>query len=114
MEDQEKRNISRITFRTNATVKKDGSVIQGGIRDLSLKGVFIKTQDSLPVQSDVDIEIHLSGAATDLSVQVNGTVVRNSPDGIAFKFSNMDLDSYIFLKNIVMYSDDKMIDLQDS
>lgn len=112
MEDREKRDINRVSFRTNATIRRDGSVIQGGILDLSLKGVFVKTHDTIPVDSQVDVEIHLSGAATDLSVHVTAKVIRTTADGVALKFNTMDLDSYIFLKNIVMYSDDNVIDFQ--
>ncbi len=112
MKDQEKRNISRVPFKTSATLKKKDFQLQGGIKDLSLKGVFIITTEKLDEGTDVEVDINLSGSTTDISLKLHGSILRSSQDGLAVKFVNIDLDSYIFLKNIVTYSDEHIIDFQ--
>jgi len=71
------------------------------LRDISLGGVFIETTQRLPEGAPCALEIDLTGHASLLRIQVEGDVVRCEDDGIAVKFTKIDLDSLIHLRHLI-------------
>ena len=100
----EKREKSRVPFNLNATFKYKGNSIEGELDNLSLNGLYIKTGEEIPEYSKIDVNIELSGDTSMLMIKIAGEVIRNDDNGIAIKFSNIDLDSFIHLKNIISYN----------
>lgn len=104
----DKRKNARVEFLSTANLLHGGLRVSGSIRDLSMKGLFVVTAATLPVNAPVDVEITLSGSTTELSILIKGTVVRCEKEGIAVTFSEMELDSFIHLRNIVFYADEEL------
>ncbi len=101
----EKRKSSRVEFDINAMVKYDNNVVEGMVRDLSLRGLFVETDKSIPIGTRVTIVVSLQGSTSDLTVNVTGSVVRHESDGFAIHFEEMDLDSFVHIRNIVAYNE---------
>jgi len=101
----DKRNKTRVEFRSEATVKHQDIIITGTISNLSLKGLLLNCTEKLPVNTTVDITITLSGSTTNLSININGKVIRLEDQGMAIEFFEMELDSFIHLRNIIFYAD---------
>jgi hypothetical protein len=89
-----------------ATVQADHVTISGLVDNLSMKGMFLKTQESLPGDGLLEISIVLSGASSLLSIKVKGCAVRQTDEGIAVEFQEMDIDSFVHLKNVVALNSD--------
>ncbi len=104
----EQRKKIRVEFRSEAAVKFEGGSISGTIGNLSMKGLLLECAERFPVGSAVDITITLSGTTTNLSVQILGTVIRHEKTGMALEFKEMELDSFIHLRNIVFYADKEL------
>lgn len=100
----EKRAETRIHFDVKGTVEYNGLTYTGSIENLSMKGIFINVSADIPVGSEVKITIHLSGASSDLVLNINGNVARCGTSGIALTFDRIDLDAYTHLKNIITYN----------
>jgi hypothetical protein len=100
METAPKRKFSRIDFKIVATIKHGPKRFIGGISDLSLGGVFLATDQQLPVGEVADILIALDDQPEN-SLAMTGTVARVTEEGIAFNFDKIEFDSYIHLKNLV-------------
>jgi hypothetical protein len=100
----EKRKHQRVPFRAEATVKKKSIVINGRVDNLSMRGMFINTEARLTDNDEVEIIILLTGSSSQLSIDLTGTVVRQTETGIAIVFKEMDLDSFIHLRNVVSYN----------
>jgi len=100
METLEKRNFSRVDFRIVATVKHGARQFVGAVSNLSLGGVFLVTDQRLPIGEVAEILIALDDQPEN-SVTMTGRVARAAPEGIAINFEKMDSDSYIHLKNLV-------------
>lgn len=100
----EKRHFTRILFQTEALMEHHGRSFRGGVENLSLKGMMLKTADKVPVDEVVAIKIFLSGSSSELAIDVMGKVVRHEPEGLAIVFEKIDLDSFIHLKNVVAYN----------
>jgi hypothetical protein len=100
----EKRNFTRVVFRTEALVTIEGRQIRGEVENLSMNGMFLRTTEKVARDESLDIKICLSGASSELSIDLKGNVIRQDDDGIAIQFRGMDLDSFIHLKNTVAYN----------
>jgi predicted lipid carrier protein YhbT len=104
--EKDRRRDLRVDFDTDVYVRAEGLEVRykGSTRDISLRGVFIKTSDTLAVNTHCDVEITLTGLKEELMLKMEGHVVRATQDGYAIFFESVDLDSYTHLKNIVRYN----------
>lgn len=100
----EKRTDTRIHFDVRGAVEHNGITYSGDIDNLSMKGMFLNTHAPVPAGSEVKIRIHLSGASSDLVVNINGKVARSDNTGMGLTFDRIDLDSYTHLRNIITYN----------
>jgi hypothetical protein len=100
------RQFSRVRFRVGATIKTTERQFQGNVENLSMRGMFLVTDERLPVDDMVDITIALSGTSPEVSLTINGKVCRVTDEGLGFTFEKIDLDSYTHLKNIIAYNID--------
>ena len=96
----------RVNFNSDIIIKIDSGkkLYQGNSRDISLRGIFLCTKDTLEINAACDIEVRLDGGADNLILFLNGHVVRKENEGYAIYFDSVDLDSYTHLKNIVKYN----------
>lgn len=103
----EKRKSERAAFETQVIIKGiDDMEIQanGSSKDLSLKGIFVNTDKEIPIGSECEVEVILTGMVEDVVLKMNGKVMRKEGEGIGISFESIDLESYTHLKNIVMYN----------
>ena len=101
MDDREK---PRVIFHVSASIELDGHTVNGNVENLSIGGMFINTTDKFPLDAKGDITIYLSGASSELSLNITGEIVRKDDRGAAVKFLKMDLDSYVHLRNIIAFN----------
>ena len=103
----ERRKHERVEFSTSISAIIDTAQkkieIEGGIKDLSLQGVFIITDEKVSVSDSCAVKIILSGGKDDIELNISGVVARNEADGIGIVFDSIDIDSFTHLKNIVKY-----------
>jgi hypothetical protein len=77
--------------------------VKGEVRDVSLRGIYVVTEELLPVGSPVEITIYLSAADPPIVIGVTGVVARLVPGGIGCSFDKMDVDSFTHLRSIISY-----------
>jgi hypothetical protein len=99
----DKRNFSRVDFKVSALLQGEGVALKGEVRDVSLHGLYIETQELLPVGMPVEITIYLSATTDPVVINVSGTVARLVPGGIGCTFDKMDSDSFAHLRSIISY-----------
>lgn len=110
----ERRKHSRVGFTTEIHIQleADGRQInlQGSSRDLSLKGIFIRTKAKFSSGTKCTIKVYLTGGVEKIELLMKGTIVRAGDNGVGIVFDSMDVDTYSHLKNIVYYnsSDDSV------
>jgi hypothetical protein len=104
--EEERRKRTRVHFTTQVIVKTDKSeiVAEANSEDISIKGIFVNTEKKVPVGTPCDIEILLTGMSTKLALTIKGVITRQDESGLGIAFDSMDLDSYIHLKNIILYN----------
>lgn len=98
----EKRNTIRVPFRVRAIVQYEGKELEGEVDNLSTGGMlFTTTTTGIPPDAAVTMSIILYGSSSHLSLNCAGRVVRVTEGGIAIRFTELDFDSFIHLRNIV-------------
>jgi hypothetical protein len=95
------RHFSRVPFRIEAQVQSDHGTFYGEVKNLSLKGMYVAVPESHPVGEAVDIKIYLAHDNPVVMIEVQGEVVRTDSEGIAVRFTKVDLESFTHLRNVV-------------
>jgi hypothetical protein len=100
------RQFTRVRFKVSATIKTAGRLFHGDVENLSMRGMFLGTDERLPVGEQAEITIALCATSPEVSITLNGKVCRLGEGGLGFAFEKIDLDSYTHLKNIIAYNID--------
>lgn len=100
------RKFSRVAFSVAATVVCGERSFTGDVENLSMKGMFVYTEEKLQIGEPVNITISLTGTEPEIRVDFEGVVSRIAENGVAFNFEKIDIDSYTHLKNIIAYNID--------
>ena len=99
-----KRKMSRVDFKVDAVlIVKDGKK-RCKVRDLSLAGIYLTTNLDLEIGEKADIRLEISSDRTSGQIELSGEVIRKDTFGVAFEFLELPLDSYLFLRNIIVYN----------
>jgi hypothetical protein len=106
MEDKEKRKNIRVPFRTEICISYGGEELhfEGDSVNLSMGGLLAASSEIIPLGTDCQLQLRLSGTQEPLELAMKGKVVRHEPSGFGIHFEEMDLDSYSILKEIVRHN----------
>lgn len=99
-----KRKMSRVDFKVDAILIINDLKKRCKVRDLSLAGIYLTTDLDLDLGDKSTIRIEISSDKTSGQIELSGEVVRKDTYGIAFEFLELPLDSYLFLRNIMVYN----------
>ncbi len=101
----EKRTTTRVIFSVNSKIKCNNKILEGNIINISLNGILIQTPEKLNTDTEIDVEICMEGTTSQLTVSVQGKVIRSDENGTAIEFKSIDIDSFVHLKNIIAYNE---------
>ena len=108
MNGSERRRHKRVDFSTRIRVLLDAENRQidlvGDSKDLSLKGIYILTDERVDEGTKCSLKIFLTGGVEDIELKMESTVARVEKNGLGIRFDSMDVDSFTHLKNIVKYN----------
>lgn len=102
---EEQRKRTRVAFRALVTLTvADRTMENLSSRDLSLKGLYVETEDTLPIGTEVKIHLQLTGGTSELFINMQGVVARVDKLGMGIDFQEVDLESFFHLRNIIRYN----------
>lgn len=100
----EERNKTRVVFHVNASIEYNSHTINGDVQNLSTNGMFMNTSEKIPLDTEVEVSIYLSGTTSELSLKINGVITRRDDKGVAISFKEIEFDSFLHLKNIIEFN----------
>lgn len=102
----EKRNYQRANINVDVYVNYDAMNHRGNVINLSLKGALIDTFENLDIKVDKKVKVRLviTDNSSEYEINIDGVVIRKNEYSMGVKFINIDLDSFINLRNIVAYN----------
>ena len=104
---EDHREFSRIGIQVRANVRaKGGEIASTGTHDVSMKGLFVKGKTDWPIGTECGIQLILEGRNPPLDINVKGRVQRITEEGIALLFTEVSLEAYEHLHNLVMLNTD--------
>ena len=104
---EDHREFSRVGIRILATVRvKDEDTISAGTHDVSMKGLFVESKVDWPLGTECEVGLVLEGQDPIVSIAVKGKVQRITDKGIGILFTEVGLDAYEHLHNLVMLNSD--------
>jgi len=113
-EGNESREFTRVPIKVWVEVRAEDVVIKTHeTHDLSMVGISLQHGGTaLPVGTFCDISVFLEGVDPPIHVDMKGTVGRSTDKDLGIKFSEVQLESYEHLQNLVRYNSQN-IDLID-
>jgi hypothetical protein len=97
----DQRDYPRVCLHAEASIRNGEKNFQGMLANLSLTGVYIRTDNMIPVGDNAEVIFCDSVSTRKAAVKANGKVVRTDEKGMAFRLLQMDVDSFINLHLIV-------------
>jgi len=94
-----KRQFERVDCRTTALITYQGRAFRGEVENLSLKGLFVKTDQKIDLNETVQVTVYFNGDSGDLSFGIDGKVVRCDEQGIGLSFQKIDTKSLVHTLN---------------
>jgi len=94
----QKRNFTRVEFTECASIKHKDQVFFGNVKNMSLQGLFIKTDQEIPVNDPVEVTVYYSHNS---SINLHASVVRREENGIGMQINRMDVLSFVHLRDVV-------------
>ncbi|MBJ6727604.1 PilZ domain-containing protein [Geomesophilobacter sediminis] len=88
---KEKRNFARLALHAKANLLHQESVHEGEVENLSMKGVFIKTQHRIDIDDTVAVTIYHS-LTPHVLCDLKAKVIRVTDQGVGLQFEKTLLD----------------------
>jgi hypothetical protein len=92
------RNFTRVTYSASASVRYGIEVVLCDTENLSLHGMYLKTDHDIPLNVPVNVTVYHSNQA---SLKVNAKVVRKEGNGVGLQINNLNVNSFVQLRNLV-------------
>jgi len=101
----EKRRFTRIPFKVQAEMTVDGMLYRvEEVENLSVGGCLLLIKNNFDQGSPCRLKILLGGPTSEVSIIVDGEIVRYHPGAVAIKFVQISPDSLFHLQNILRYN----------
>ena len=97
------REFSRVPVKIQLKLRVDGEVVfSGPTDDVSMKGLSFKTDKRFPLDTECDLILFLEGTTPPVEFQATGKIQRHMDSGMGVLFSEIDLEAYDHLHNLVL------------
>jgi hypothetical protein len=92
------RNFTRVNYSVKASVRYGIEVVDCNTDNLSLHGMYLKTDHDIPLNVPVNVTIYHTNQ---VSLKVNAKVVRKEANGVGLQINNVNVNSFVQLRNLV-------------
>jgi len=101
------REFSRVDIRRVAKVQARGrEIISADAHNVSMKGLFLKAKIDWSIGTECEICLILENQNPPMDIKVKGRVQRIAEEGVALLFTEVGLEAYEHLHNLVMLNTD--------
>ena len=93
-----KRNFTRVNYSVGASIKYGNDLVMGNTDNLSLRGMYLKTDHEIPLNTPVNVTVYHSSHS---SLKFNANVVRREANGVGLQINNLNANTFAQLRDIV-------------
>ena len=91
------RRFTRVEISALATIEYDGQSLDGEIMEISLRGLFIRTEAHIPVGR----QVHVKARYLRKEFQFPATVIYEKGRGLGLKIDEINLPSFFQLRELI-------------
>ena len=104
---KDQREFSRVDLKLISKVKVRGEeTVFTDIHNVSMKGLFIESKVDWVIGTECEVHLILEGQNPPVDIQVKGRVQRVTDKGVALVFTEVSLEAYEHLHNLVLLNTD--------
>jgi len=105
-----RRNFTRVAYSSQASVCYGSNIVTCKTSDISLHGLFLKTDHEIPI----NIPVHVTVYHPKKLFKVNAQVIRRDMNGVGLQIDNLSVSAFVKLRDIVAEScnDDSAVMLE--
>jgi len=92
------RDFTRVTYAVGASISYGNEVVICTTDNLSLRGMYLKTRQEIPLNTPVDVTVYDSSLS---SLKFNALVVWREESGVGLKINKLNVDTFVQLRDIV-------------
>ena len=92
------RNFTRVNYSVGASITYGDNVVMCNTDNVSLRGMYLKTEHHVPMHTPVNITVYHSSHS---SFKFNANVVRKEANGVGLQINNLNATSFVQLRDIV-------------
>jgi hypothetical protein len=92
------RDFTRINYSVGASIKYGNNVVMCNTDNLSLRGIYLKTDHEVPLNTPVNVTVYHSNQS---SLKFSARVVRSEANGVGVQIDNLNVNAFVQLRNIV-------------
>ena len=108
-----KRDFSRALINIEAELVSGETTIRGHAGNVSMRGMLVYCSDRLAAGTECAVKLHLGDPGVhSICINANGKVVRNIEDGMGVEFTEIDLESFEYLRNLVRMNADNISQIE--
>lgn len=101
------RDFSRIDIKIfSRLLAKGREMVSANTHDVSMKGLFVVGKVDWPIGTECDIHLILEGQNPPVDIRVKGRVQRTAEEGTGLLFTEVGLEAYEHLRNLVLLNTD--------
>ena len=92
------RHFPRVNYSVGASIKYGNNVVMCNTDNLSLQGIYLKTDHEIPLNTPVNVTVYQSSQE---SLKISARVVRKQENGVGVQIDNLSASSFELLSTIV-------------
>ena len=92
------RFFTRVNCSVRASIRYGDDFIKCDTKTLSLQGMFLKTDQLIPLNAAINVTVYHSSQST---FNLTANVVSTEPDGVCVKINSLSINSFAQLRDIV-------------
>lgn len=90
--------FTRIGLSKWATVSYEDQLFGALVENISLRGLFVETNQEIPLNIPVEVSLHHTG---NKYLYLSATAVRQEETGLGMKINRMDIHSLVHLRGLI-------------
>lgn len=111
--DSNRRDFTRVSARLVVEIASGAGTLSGKVENLSLNGVALTCSHSLTLGTRCRVSLVLAGADPAVRIEVAGTVQRVAPGSLGIAFDEIDEESYVHLRSLILLNADNADHVED-
>lgn len=103
MHGEDQRRFARVLSRLSVDLRTvDGIEVVGELDNLSMRGIFLRTDAQIAPGTACAVTLHLGGRGSGLALEAHGEIAHAAPDGVGIRFDEVAYEAFEHVRNLAV------------